>query len=525
MSKNPVLNLGAWRYTDGTEGGEALLMPAQHLVTHSVVLGMTGSGKTGLITVLVEEALSAGVPTIIIDVKGDLPNLLLTYPSFEPDFLRPWVETNADEGPSSGTTQLAAQLSQERQKALSVASIGEPELQKFSDGISVRVITPGASAGESLHVLSALERRSARWDIDPESARNALSAAVSLVLRLLGRDPDPAKSREHVLLSVLAERRLAMGQPADISTLMQDLTDPPIVQIGALAVNSFLKKRERCNLAAALNTLLASPTFCSWRKGASLDIAEWVVPRNGGPSTTPRSGQGTITPQRRRTPVTIVSVAHLDEEERTLVLGVLLEEILAWVRTLPGSERLKALVVFDEVYGFLPPHPANPPTKRPIVALMKQARAFGVGVVVATQNPMDLDYRALSNAGLWCIGRLQTDADRARVLDGLAGASRNNGKSETDLSHVVQRLAPRWFIVKNAHAANVGPVLLNPRNTLSLMRGPMTRNEILQARQWRATIKGIELPRNSAVPPPMTVEMPESVRQPRAFVFAEAKPV
>jgi hypothetical protein len=220
-----------------------------------------------------------------------------------------------------------------------------------------------------------------------------------------------------------------------------------------------------------------------------------------------------------------VSVAHLDEEERTLVLGVLLEEILSWVRTLPGSERLKALVVFDEVYGFLPPHPANPPTKRPIVALMKQARAFGVGVVVATQNPMDLDYRALSNAGIWCIGRLQTDADRVRVLDGLAGASRNNGISETDLSHVVQRLAPRWFIVKNAHAANVGPVLLNPRNTLSLMRGPMTRNEILQARQWRATIEGFELPRNSAVPPPMTVEMPESVREPKAFVFADAKPV
>jgi hypothetical protein len=258
-----VLNLGAWRHIDGTEGGEALLMPAQHLVTHAVVLGMTGSGKTGFVTVLVEEALSAGVPAIIIDVKGDLPNLLLTYPSFEPDFLRPWVEKNADEGPSSGATQLAAQLSQERQKALSVASIGEPELQKFSDGISVRVITPGASAGESLHVLSALERRSARWDSDPESARNALSAAVSLVLRLLGRDPDPAKSREHVLLSVLAERRLAMGQAADISTLMQDLTDPPIAQIGALAVNSFLKKRERCNLAAALNTLLASPTFCS----------------------------------------------------------------------------------------------------------------------------------------------------------------------------------------------------------------------------------------------------------------------
>jgi hypothetical protein len=207
-----------------------------------------------------------------------------------------------------------------------------------------------------------------------------------LVLRLLGRDPDPAKSREHVLLSVLAERRLAAGQCADIGSLMQDLASPPIAQIGALPINSFLKKRERTSLAAALNNLLASPTFCSWRKGASLDVGEWVKPKAG-----------------RQTPAVIVSVAHLDEEERALVLGVLLEEILSWVRTLPGSERLKALIVFDEVYGFLPPHPANPPTKRPLVALMKQARAFGVGVVVATQNPMDLDYRALSNAGLWCI--------------------------------------------------------------------------------------------------------------------------
>jgi len=198
---------------------------------------------------------------------------------------------------------------------------------------------------------------------------------------------------------------------------------------------------------------------------------------------------------------------------------VLLEEILSWVRGLPGSERLKALVVFDEVYGFLPPHPANPPTKRPMVALMKQARAFGVGVVVATQNPMDLDYRALSNAGIWCIGRLQTDADRARVLDGLAGASQNKNQTEADLGHYVQRLAPRWFIVKNAHAASVGALLLNPRNTMSLMRGPMTRTELLQARQWRASVEGIELPRISVTPPPTEVTMPESVRKPRAFTF------
>ena len=500
MSNAPVLNLGGWRTIDETAGGKALHLPARHLVTHCVVVGMTGSGKPGLVNVLVEEALSAAIPAIVIDVKGDLPNLLLTSPRFDSGSNLPWVEPGANQD-GGGDSALAIE---QRRAALESVGIGEPELQNFCDTTSIRVITPGASAGESLHVLSALERRSSRWDTDPESARNALSAAVSLVLRLLGRDPDPAKSREHVLLSVLAERRLAAGQNADIGGLMQDLTNPPIAQIGALPMNSFLKKRERCNLAAALNNLLASPTFCSWRKGASLDIAEWVAPRNG------------------RVPAVIVSVAHLDEEERALVLGVVLEELLSWVRGLPGSERLKALIVFDEVYGFLPPYPANPPTKRPIVALMKQARAFGVGVVIATQNPMDLDYRALSNAGVWCIGRLQTDADRARVLDGLAGAS-SNRQSEIDLSHIVQRLAPRWFIVKNAHAPEVGPMLLRPRDTLSLMRGPMTRTEILQARQWRAQLEGVELPPNSVARPPVLVDVPESARRPKAFGFVDAE--
>jgi len=440
MEKGPALNLGAWQLLNGSSSGKRLLLPARHLVTHGVAVGMTGSGKTGLVTVLVEEALSAGIPSIVIDVKGDLPNLLLTFPSGVPEAL--------------------SSLVGERDVS------GSPECEQFAASTALRVITPGATSGESLHVLSALERRSARWDNDPESARYALSAAVSLVLRLLGRDPDPAKSREHVLLSVLAERRLMLGENAEISALMQDLVSPPISQVGALPINSFLRKSERNGLAAALNSLLASPTFATWRLGASLDVAEWVTPRDG------------------RTPGVIVSVAHLDDEERTLVLGVVLEEILSWVRGLPGSSDLKALVVFDEVYGYLPPHPSNPPTKRPIVSLMKQARAFGVGVVIATQNPMDLDYRALSNAGLWCIGRLQTDADRARVIEGLTGAA-THGEDVSELSHIVSRLAPRWFVVRNAHAGETGPILLRPRDTWSMMRGPLTRNELREVRKWR----------------------------------------
>ncbi len=420
---------------------------------------------------MIEEAARAQVPTIVIDVKGDLPNLLLAFPDFNPTALEPWVELERDALSPEEIAARAVELSEKRRAALAEWEIGEAELAAYTAGVSVRVLTPGATAGEPLHMLSSLERRSPRWDVDPEAARDALTAAVSLVLRLLGRESDPAKSREHVLLSVLAERRLAAGQSAELGALMQDVLEPPINEIGALSVNAFMKKAERRTLAAALNSLLASPTFASWRQGATLDVGEWLTPTAG------------------RTPIVIVSVAHLDDAERALVLGVLLEEVLSWVRTLPGSQRLRALLVFDEVYGFLPPHPANPPTKRPLVALMKQARAFGVGVVVATQNPMDLDYRALSNAGLWCLGRLQTDADRARVLDGLAAARGTDGMAQ-ELESTLRRLAPRWFVVRNAHASSP-PILMQPRYAISLLRGPMTRLEIRAARGVKDAKPGV----------------------------------
>ncbi len=454
-----MLHLGAWCPMSGEEGGPELLLPAKHLVTHAAVLGMTGSGKTGLVTVLVEEALRAGIPTLVIDIKGDLPDLLLTFRSDDPASFRPWLERD---GEPLSDEQLQSEL-ERRRAALGRASLGDEELEKFVKSTDLRVITPGCSAGEPLHVLSSLERRSARWDTDPESAQSALSAAVSLVLRLLGRDPDPAKSKEHVLLSILAERHLRLGEHADIASLMTDLMNPPLSTVGALPINSFMKKSERQELVGALNSLLASPTFSSWREGASLDVGEWFKRTDG------------------RTPGVVLSVAHLDDEERALVLGVVFEEVLSWVRSLRGSSELRALIVFDEVYGFLPPHPANPPTKRPIVALMKQARAFGVGVVIATQNPMDLDYRALSNAGLWCIGRLQTDADRARVTEGLA-SSVGAGMDVKELNRSLSKLAPRWFVVRNAHVPEAGSVLLHPRHTMSLMRGPLTRAELRMAR-------------------------------------------
>jgi hypothetical protein len=458
------LYLGASRSLASGTTPAAFHLPARHLVTHGVVMGMTGSGKTGLVTVLVEEALRARVPVLVVDVKGDLPNLLLSFPTFGSDAFLPWVGSDALAAPDATRLALAQQLAAQRQAGLAAWSLGESHVHGFRAGTSIRVVTPGSSGGEMLHVLSSLERRSSRWDTDVESARAALSAAVSLLLRLLGRDPDPARSREHVLLSVLAEQRLLAGTPAELGALLHDLAAPPLTHVGALEIDAFMNKKQRKDLAAALNTLLASPTFASWRQGLTLDVAEWM--RNDG----------------AHTPVTIVSVAHLDDEERTLVLGVLLEEVLSWVRSLPGSQRLRGLVVFDEVYGFLPPHPSNPPTKRPLVALMKQARAFGVGVVVATQNPMDLDYRALSNAGLWCIGRLQTDADRERVVESIAGSHGVGvGGVKEEVSQLLKRLAPRWFLVRNAHMPDE-TLLLQPRWTMSFMKGPMTRCEIQRAR-------------------------------------------
>ncbi|MFO0615265.1 MAG: helicase HerA-like domain-containing protein [Polyangiaceae bacterium] len=458
------LFLGATRPLNNASESTRLVLPPHHLTTHGVIVGMTGSGKTGLVTVTVEEAVRNAVPVLVIDVKGDLPNLLLQFEDFLPSSLAPWVELGPRDKGADATLRLATKLAEERRAGLECWAIGGAEIADYKARVAVRVITPGAEAGELLHVLSSLERRSNRWDSDPEGARAALSAAISLILRLLARDSDPARSREHVLLSVLAERRLTQHQSADIGSLLPEIVSPPVDSIGALSVDDFISKKARRELAAALNSLLASPTFSSWRQGATLDVGEWMKP--------------VLADGHTRTPVTVLSVAHLDDEERELVLGVVLEEVLTWVRSLPGSQQLKALIVFDEVYGFLPPHPASPPTKRPLVALMKQARAFGVGVVIATQNPMDLDYRALSNAGVWALGRLQTDADRARVIDGLVGGA---GDEAATLAGVLKRLAPRWFLLRDVHARG-GTVFLQPRWAMSFLRGPMTRQEIRRAR-------------------------------------------
>ena len=349
-----AFRIGGYRPLDGAGDTIEIELAARDLTQHAVVVGMSGSGKTGMLMVLVEEALRSGVPVLMFDVKGDLPNLALTFPESRPDDFEPWL----DEAPPADAAALAAQ----RREGLASWGIDASEVQDYRARTKVRVITPGTRAGELLNVLSSLETPSPLWTSDVEAARESLGASISLLLRLVARDPDPTASRDHVVLSVFAEKRLRDGRSANVEALLADLEDPPIENIGAMSLDAFLPKRDRRALATALNTLLASPTFASWREGIALDVAHWLRPGDDG-----------------RTPAVIVSVAHLDDEERALVMGLLLEEVLTWVRSLAGTSALRALVVFDEVYGYAPPHPSNPPAKRPLVSLMKHARAFGVG--------------------------------------------------------------------------------------------------------------------------------------------------
>ncbi len=436
-------------------------LPTHHLVTHGVCVGMTGSGKTGLCVVLVEEALRSGVPVLMLDVKGDLANLLFTFPTLAAEEFKPWVDADAARRLGVSVDDAATEVAAKWREGLARWNLTAEDVRALRASTAFRVITPGTTAAEPLHVLSALESPSTLWDDDEEAARESLSAALSLLLRMIDHEADPSKSREHVLLALLAERRLRAGESATLEALVGDLQRPPIARAGALPLDDFLPPADRGALAQALNTLIASPTFSTWRQGAALDPGAWFAPR-----------------EDKRTPAVILSVAHLDDSERMLVLSLVLEQLLAWVRSLSGTSDLRALILFDEVFGFLPPHPASPPTKRPLMALLKQARAFGVGVLLATQNPMDLDYKALSNAGVWFVGRLQTDADRARVVEGLAGTSTAGSTIDAGgLGELLKSLPGRTFYVRDVHAPSAAP-LLETRWTLSWLRGPLTRQEL-----------------------------------------------
>jgi hypothetical protein len=436
-----------------------LLYDSKDLVTHAVCVGMTGSGKTGLCIGLLEEAAIDGVPALIIDPKGDLVNLMLNFPQLRGEDFSPWV--NEDDARKKGLSpaDYATQQAEMWKKGLGDWGQNGERIQKLRDAADVVVYTPGSNAGIPVSILKSFAAPSQETLDDPEMLRERISTTVTSLLGLVGVEADPIKSREHILLSTILDHTWKAGQDLDLATLIQQIQTPPVAKIGVLDLDSFYPSKERFALAMQLNNLLAAPGFSAWLEGDALDVGQMLHSPDGKPR------------------LAIFSIAHLNDAERMFFVTLLLSQTLGWVRAQSGTTSLRAILYMDEIFGYFPPV-ANPPSKQPLLTLLKQARAFGLGVVLATQNPVDLDYKGLANTGTWFIGRLQTERDKARVLEGLEGAAASSGKKfdKQGMEQTLAGLGNRVFLLNNVHED--APEVFQTRWTLSYLRGPMTRTQI-----------------------------------------------
>ncbi len=415
---------------------------------------MTGSGKTGLGIIYLEEALREGIPTLVIDPKGDMTNLLLTFPNLSAEEFRPWIDEAAAAKDGRTPDQEAEDEAAKWAEGLGWWSLSSNDISTLRDEVDMTIYTPGSDAGTPLNVIGNLAVPTLSWETEAEALRDEIEGFVSGLLGLVDVSADPVSSREHILLSNLVEHAWRRGEALDVATLIQQVATPPIRKLGVFEVDTFFPEKDRMALAMKLNGLLASPSFASWMEGDPLDV-ETLLWRNGRPQAS------------------VLYVAHLSEAERQFIVTMVLSKVITWMRSQAGSGDLRALVYMDEVFGYVPPT-AEPPSKKPILTLLKQARAFGVGLLLSTQNPVDLDYKAMSNAGTWCIGRLQTERDKARIIDALTSAS---GDVDTEkLNSQISGLAKRVFLLHNTH--DPVPQMFTTRWAMSYLRGPMTREEV-----------------------------------------------
>jgi len=426
------------------------------LTTHAVITGMTGSGKTGLGIIMLEEAALRGIPAIVVDPKGDLTNLLLHFPDLLPSDFEPWVDH--DEARRQGITdhEAAEKAASLWKNGLASYGIGKPELEALRDAVDYAVYTPGSDAGLPVSILASLAAPTIPWEGNREILREKISSTVTALLGLVGvRDIDPVRTREHILLSNIFESAWQQGRDLDMETLITHVQSPPFDKLGVLSMDQFYPERDRFALAMLLNNFLAAPAFHIWLEGQPLDIGQILYTPEGKPRHS------------------VFYLAHLNDQERMFFITLLYTSIETWMRMQKGSSSLKAIVYFDEIAGYLPPV-ANPPSKTIILRMLKQARAFGVGLMVATQNPVDLDYKALSNAGTWLIGRLQTEQDKARLLDGLEGAA--PGIDRRAFDRMISLIDKRVFLLHNVHddAAQV----FHTRWAMNYLPGPLTRAQI-----------------------------------------------
>ena len=433
--------------------GTAVRIPTSDFTTHGVIVGMTGSGKTGLGVVLIEEVLAAGIPCLLIDPKGDLTNLALTFPNLAGSDFLPWV--NDGDAAKAGQTPAAFADAQATTWRDGLASWGKSaaDIAALRQKIDIAIYTPGSHAGIPLNLVGSLQAPAS--GTDSEIVRDEIEGFVSGLLGLVGIDADPLASREHILLSNLIDTSWSQGRGLDLATLVGQVATPPIRKLGVFELDTFFPPADRMQLAMKLNGLLASSAFAAWADGDPLDIDSLLKAPDGRPRAA------------------VITVAHLSDQERQFVVSLVLSKLVTWMRRQSGTTDLRALLYMDEVAGYLPPT-AMPPTKKPIMTLMKQARAFGVGVILATQNPVDIDYKALTNAGTWMIGRLQTDRDKARLLEGMGAVDGGVDISQVDAT--ISGLAKREFVLRRAGKSSAD--VFTTRWAMSYLRGPLTRDQI-----------------------------------------------
>ncbi|MFO0922160.1 MAG: ATP-binding protein [Pirellulales bacterium] len=438
---------------------ELVLYDSKDLTTHAMCVGMTGSGKTGLCLALLEEAAIDGIPAICIDPKGDLGNLLLTFPELAPQDFQEWIDPSEATRLDKPLEELAKETASRWRDGLAKWHQAPERIKKFKDAVDISIYTPGSKIGLPLTVLKSFDAPPELVRQDAEAMREKVSGAASGLLTLLGMEADPLTSREHILISNILHHAWSEGKNLDLGELIRQIQTPPIQRVGVVDLETFLPTEQRVKLAMSLNNLLASPAFAGWLEGESLDIKKLLYTADGKPR------------------LSILSIAHLNDAERMFFVTLLLGELLTWMRSQPGTGSLRALFYMDEVFGYFPPS-AKPPSKEPMLTLLKQARAFGLGICLATQNPVDLDYKGLSNMGTWFLGRLQTARDKERVLEGLEGAAIQQGQKfdRAAMEQQLSALGNRVFLMNNVH--DDGPTLFQSRWALSFLRGPLSRDQI-----------------------------------------------
>jgi hypothetical protein len=471
---------------------DLVLYDSKDLVTHGVCVGMTGSGKTGLCLAVIEEAAIDGIPVIAVDPKGDLGNLLLTFPSLTPGDFRPWINEDDARRKNVSPDEYASQQAALWQKGLAEWGEDGARIQRMRDTVDLAIYTPGSTAGIPVSILRSLAAPPPVVREDAELLGDRISTAATSLLTLMGVEADPIRGREHILLSTIIRNAWSGGRDLDLAALIQQVQAPPVSRVGVLELEAFYPAAERFELAMRLNNLLAAPGFEVWTQGEPLDAGRFLYTPQGKPRAS------------------IISIAHLNDQERMFFVSLLLGDLLSWMRTQSGTTSLRALFYMDEIFGFFPPV-ANPPSKTPLLSLLKQGRAFGLGVLLATQNPVDLDYKGLANAGTWFLGRLQTERDKARVLDGLEGVMAGAGTSldRQAIDQSLSALTSRVFLMSNVHES--GPVVFESRWALSYLRGPMTREDIRRAMAGRRPAAApAPVPAAETKAPPLAREAPAS---------------